>query len=214
MFSKTDKTIQLKDSLEDKSKEELIEDYIKIYFEKEKLEKELKKYKNPNTPSSSNKHLKGNTQGLRAKKGAKRGAPNGHKGATFEWPASDIIIPVTTERCGACYSFNIWPTGYVKTKKVICYIKEKIIVKEYKQQEVRCLDCFSLTLATHKDIPEKGIYDRSIQSLVNYYKFKARLPHNIVVDVMNNIHNVPMTEPTSLEITRRASPAHAHTLGI
>jgi len=193
------------DEHEGKSKKELIRELYDAYVEKEKLEKELKKYKNPNTPSSSNKHLKGNTQGLRAKKGAKRGAPNGHKGATFEWPASDIIIPVTTERCGACYSFNIWPTGYVKTKKVICYIKEKIIVKEYKQQEVRCSDCLSLTLATHKDIPEEGNYDKSIQSMVNYYKFKARLPHNLVVDVMNNIHGVPMTEPTSLKITRRAS---------
>ena len=194
------------------TKEELIKLVKKLINEKEKsdekaknLEKELKKYKNSNTPSSANKHLKENTQGLKAKKEAKRGAPKGHKGATFEWPASDKIIPVTTDHCGACYSFNIEPTGYVKTRKVICHIKEKVIVKEYKQYEVRCLDCFSLTLATHKDIPEKGIYDRSIQSLVNYYKFKARLPHNIVVDVMNNIHGVPMTEPTSLEITRRAS---------
>jgi len=206
--------IKLANSLEDKSKKELIDDYIELYKEKKKLERELRKYKNPNTPSSANKHLKENTLGLRAKKGAKRGAPKGHNGATFKFPPSDEIIPVTTNQCGACYSLNVEPTGYVKTKKVICHIKEKIIVKEYKQQEVRCLDCFSLTLATHKDIPEKGIYDRSIQSLVNYYKFKARLPHNIVVDVMNNIHNVPMTEPTSLEITRRASPAHAHTLGI
>jgi len=191
--------------LEKKSKKEVIENFIELYKEKEKLEKELKKYKNSNTPSSANKHLKENTQGLRAKMGAKRGAPKGHEGATFEWPASDKIIPITTDHCGACYSFNIKPTGYVKTKKVICHIKEKVIVKEYHQYEVRCLDCFSLTLATHNDIPEKGNYDKSIQSLVNYYKFKGRLPHNLVVDVMNNVHGVPMTAPTSLEITRRAS---------
>ena len=205
-------SLKFKTKQGEKSKDELIEDLWEAYKkiekikkEKEKLEKELKKYKNPNTPSSANKHLKENTQGLRAKKGAKRGAPVGHKGATFEFPPSDEIIPVTTNQCGACYSFNVEPTGYVKIKKVICHIKEKVIVKEYLQYEVRCLDCFSLTLAANKDIPEKGIYDKSIQSLVNYYKFKARLPHNIVVDVMNNIHGVPMTEPTSLEITRRAS---------
>lgn len=198
--------------LKDLSKEELIEKYTKLEKKlgesKERiknLEKELKKYKNSNTPSSANKHLKENTQGLKAKKGAKRGAPKGHKGSTFEWPVPDIIIPVTTDHCDSCYSFNVEPTGYVKTKKVICHIKEKTIVKEYRQYEFRCLDCFSLTLAAHKDIPEKGNYDKTIQSLVNYYKFKARLPHNLVVDVMNNIHGVPMTAPTSLEITRRAS---------
>lgn len=204
--------MSVKIKLKELSKDELIDVILRkdklvqrLKKEKEKLEKELKKYKNSNTPSSANKHLKENTQGLMAKKGAKRGAPKGHKGATFEWPASDKIIPVTADHCSACYSFNVEPTGYVKTKKVICHIKEKVIVKEYHQYEVRCLDCFSLTLATHKDIPEKGNYDKSIQSLVNYYKFKARLPHNLVVDVMNNVHGVPMTEPTSLEITRRAS---------
>ncbi len=194
-----------KDKLKKKSRDEIIKEMYDLYIEKEKIEKELKKYKNSNTPSSANKHLKENTLGLKAKKGAKRGAPKNHKGATFEWPASDKIIPITTDHCGACFSFNIEPTGYIKTKKVICHIKEKAIVKEYKQYEVRCLDCSSLTLATRKDIPEKGNYDKSIQSLVNYYKFKARLPHNLVVDVMNNIHGVPMTAPTSLEITRRAS---------
>ncbi len=199
-------------SLEEKSKKEIIDKCIELYKEKEKfkkekekLEKELKKYKNANTPSSANKHLKENTQGLKAKEGAKRGAPKGHKGSTFTWPTADEIIDLIAEKCAQCESTNIEPTGYVKKKKVICYIKAKTIIKQYNQYEFRCLDCNTLTLANHKDIPEKGIYDKTIQSLVNYLKFKARLPHNLVVDVMNNIHNVPMTEPTSLEITRRAS---------
>ena len=78
-----------KDKYQDKSRDEILEEMFDLYEEKEKLEKELKKYKNANTPSSANKHLKASTQGLRAKKGAKRGAPKKHKGATFIWPASD-----------------------------------------------------------------------------------------------------------------------------
>ena len=39
----------------------------------ERVENELRKYKNENTPPSANKHLKGNTQGLHAK-GGKRGS--------------------------------------------------------------------------------------------------------------------------------------------
>ena len=196
---------KVKEEYKDFSKDELLDKLADKIIENEKLRKELKKYKNANTPSSSNKHLKENTQGLKAKKGAKRGAPKGHKGLTLKLPPVDITIPVTTNKCSYCYSTNIEPTGYIKKKKVICHIKAKTIVKQYNQYEFRCLDCGSLTLAAHKDIPEKGIYDKNIQSLVNYYKFKARLPHNLVVDVMNNIHGVPMTEPTSLEITRRAS---------
>ncbi len=78
-------------------------------------------------------------------------------------------------------------------------------MKKYTQHEIRCLECHKLTLAKHSDIPELGIYDKSIQSLVNYFKFKSRLPHNLIVDAMKNIFGVPMTEATSLEITRRAS---------
>ena len=56
------------DKYKDKSKKDLIKELYDSYVKKEKLEKELKKYKNSNTPSSANKHLKENTQGLKAKK--------------------------------------------------------------------------------------------------------------------------------------------------
>ena len=200
----------VKDSLKDKPKKEIIDEYIELLKEKHKLEKELKKYKNSNTPSSANKHLKEDTLGLKAKKGAKRGAPKGHKGGTFVWPEINKIIRLFAKMCGNCNSSNIEPTGYIKKKKVICLIKPKVIVKKYHQYEYRCLNCHTLTLSTHKDIPKKGIYDKSILSLVNYYKFKSRLPHNLVVDVMNNIHGIPMTEPTSLDITQRVGQELEH----
>src|SRR3989338_4370608 len=198
------KLISFSDKYKEKTKDELIRELYDSYVEKEKLERELKKYKNPNTPSSANKHVKENTQGLKATSGAKRGAPKGHKGNTLKL-VPKRIIDLLAKFCGKCDSRRIKPTGYVKKRIVICYQKAKIIMKQYNQQEVLCLYCSELSLANHKDIPEKGIYDKPIQSLVNYYKFKARLPHGILVEVMNNIHNVPMTEPTSLEIIRRVS---------
>ncbi len=198
-------------NLNNKSKKDIIKEYIdllkkkdKIEEEKDKIERELKKYKNSNTPSSANKHIKLVTTGLKAKRSAKRGAPKGHKGNTLKL-FSNKIIDLFAKHCGTCESQNIRPTGYVKKKLVICYQKPKIIVKQYNQQEVVCLDCRELTLANHKDIPEKGLYDKNIQTLVNYYRFKSRLPYELIVDVMNNIHNVPMTSPTSLEIIRRVS---------
>ena len=62
--------------------EPIFEENIKLKERVDYLEKELAKYKNSNTPSSANKHLKENTKGQKAKKGAKRGAPKGHKGTT------------------------------------------------------------------------------------------------------------------------------------
>ena len=194
-----------KDKFKDKSRDKILEEMFEILKEKEKLKKELKKYKNSNTPSSSNKHIKPDTQGLKAKDKAKRGAPKGHKGYTLILPDPDMVQEVFAQFCPECNGTNIKPTGYVKKRKIICHQKAKTYTKEYQQTEYVCLDDKNVFLASHKDIPDKGIYDKTIQSLVNYYKFKGRMPHNLVVDVMNNIHDVPMTEATSLEITRRAS---------
>ena len=197
--------MDLRLQLSEKSKEELIDEIIERDKKIEELERELKKYKNPNTPSSSNKHIKSDTSGLRAKAGAKRGAPIGHKGATLILPEAEEIIPLSVNVCSCCGSANVKQTGYVKEKDVLCLLKPRTIVKRYKQQEICCLDCHQLTLASRPDIPEKGVYDKTIQSLVNYFKFRGRMSHGIIVDTMNNVFNVPMTEATSLEITRRAS---------
>jgi len=197
--------IKLAKSLKDKSKDEIIKDYIELYKEKEKLEKELKKYKNSNTPSSVNKHVKANTYGLKAKKNAKRGAPKGHKGSTFVWPEVNEIIDLIVAKCAQCTSTNIVPTGYIKNKKVVCLIKPKVIIKEYRQHEYRCIDCNTLTLANRKDIPEKGIYDNNLQALVNYFKFKMRMPLGHIAETLENICGIPMTRTSVLNITRRAS---------
>ena len=209
--SSTSRRLAIYTSYKEKSKRKIIEELIDAFDEieflkksKRRLERELKKYKNSNTPSSANKHLRKNTAELKAKKRTKRGAPKGHKGNTLILTPKNIIN-LTSEDCGKCNSKNIKPTGYTKKRIVICYQKAKTVVKQYNQQEALCFDCGELSLVEHKDIPEKGIYDTAIQALVNYYKFKARLPLNIVRDVMNNVHGVPMTEPTVLEITRRAS---------
>ena len=77
------------------------EDQEEIKERLEKVEKELHKYKNENTPSSANKHLKGNTQGLQAK-GGKRGAPNGHKGTTRNQKPEELAVIDATE-CPNCH---------------------------------------------------------------------------------------------------------------
>ncbi|MEK6647397.1 MAG: IS66 family transposase [Candidatus Firestonebacteria bacterium] len=199
--------ITLKNSLDEKSKEELIDEYIELYKkndnlkkEKEKLERELKKYKNPNTPSSASKYFHDNTNGLKAKIGTRRGAPVGHKGNTIILPEPDKIIHVRAKECSCCHGKNINPTGYVKERKLF-RLTIKSIPVQYNLHEYRCEDCSNLTLSSHPDIPENGIYDKNILSLVNYLKFEARIPIKIITDFMNNICSVPMTGTTAYNIT-------------
>jgi transposase len=191
------------------SKEEIIRKFLELEKEneelkkqKEALEKELRKYKNPNTPSSA-QYFEAKPESRAT--GRPRGAPKGHKGATLNLPEPDEIIPVLARECLQCHGTNTEPTGTIRKKSVVRLLNPKVRILRYDCEEIRCLDCHTLTLAKHEDIPEAGIYDKTIQSLVNFFKFKARMSHSIIVDAMNNIFGVPMTEPTSLEITKRAS---------
>lgn len=195
-----------KSDYEKKSKGEIIDEFFeevkKRDEEIERLKKELRKYKNPNTPSSA-KHFEAKPKSRAT--GKPRGAPKGHDGATLDLSQPDEIILVLAQKCENCHSTNTEPTGTLRKEIVVSLVKPRTCIKRYDCQEIRCLDCHTITLAQHKDIPEKGIYDKTIQSLVNFFKFKARMPHSIIVDAMNNIFGVPMTPPTSLEITKRAS---------
>jgi len=200
---------EIRKSLEKKSKEELIEEYIELYVnkdklekEKEKLENEVKKYKNPNTPSSA-QHFEARPKSRATEQ--PRGAPKGHKGATLNLLEPDEVIPVLAQECENCHSTNTESTGTVRRKSVVSLMKPQVRILRYDCEEIRCLDCHTLTLAKHENSPKVGIYDETIQSLVNFFKFKARMSHSIIVDAMRSIFGVAMTEPTCLEITKRAS---------
>ncbi len=71
------------------SKKKIIREYRELEKEisdlkkrNEALEKELRKYKNPNTPPSANQHLKPAYSKNVEVKSHKRGAPFGHDGTT------------------------------------------------------------------------------------------------------------------------------------
>ena len=88
------------------SKDEIIQKYRELEKdieilrkEKEALERELCKYKNPNTPPSAHPHLKPNNIGVQAKYGAKCGAPKGHPGTTRPKKEADEFRHITSEEC-------------------------------------------------------------------------------------------------------------------
>lgn len=130
----------------DLSREELIDLVKKLFKEKEELERELKKYKNPHTPPSSNKHIKPETLGLKAKIEAKRGAPVGHRGATLQLPDSEEIIPVLGQECGSCHGKNIEPTGYTKTKRLYILSNQEQLLKNINNKKSDVLIVINLLL--------------------------------------------------------------------
>jgi hypothetical protein len=91
--------IKIKKQYEELSKDELLDKLVdkilelnKLKKEKEKLEKELKKYKNANTPSSQKKFTKVQPQGLNV--GRKKGKKTKHKEKTR---AKRLVEPFRTD---------------------------------------------------------------------------------------------------------------------
>ena len=202
MFSKTDKTIQLKDSLEDKSKEELIEDYIKIYFEKEKLEKELKKYKNPHTPSSQSKFDKPQAQGLRV--GRKKGKKSGHKGRTRSKDEPTKTLEVTTDINPRTGNKNIKPTGYVEEVTITDFEIVKVVT-QYNLHEYRDLDTGEIFTAKHPNMPDRGIFGKNVLALASYLRFEGRVMFDKIASIFANAMDISMTTPTAMDICSRVA---------
>ena len=139
----------------------------------ESLKRELNKYKNPNTPSSSNKHLKKNTQGLKVKTSSKRGAPFGHRGTTRrQHPTSHEIVD--SNDCPSCHS------NHLKDEKIFNRIVEDVpepVLPETRHVEIhkkKCLDCGHIFIPEHNTAPLQGKFGINITILVIFLKFLLR----------------------------------------
>lgn len=157
----------------DKSKEDLIDELYELKKKYEKLEKELRKYKSENTPSSAHKHLMPNTQGLQVKEGAKRGAPIGHKGITRpQTPDRKEIVDADT--CPKCGSKDL------RDKKIFKRLVEEIpepTVPETVEVEIhkkKCLGCGHVFIPTHNQTPLKGKFGVNLIIMIIFLKFLLR----------------------------------------
>ncbi|NOQ56080.1 MAG: transposase [Nanohaloarchaea archaeon] len=134
-----------------------------------KLEKELTKYNNPNTPSSANKHLKPNTKGLKYKYG-KRGAPKGHKGTTRKQISTRKEI-IDSHICPNCNGSNVKDKQILK--RVIEDVSEKV-KPETVEAEIHkklCKDCGHVFIPEHNTTPLKGKFGINIMIIVVFIKF-------------------------------------------
>ena len=148
------------------------EDQEEIKERLEKVEKELHKYKNENTPSSANKHLKGNTQGLQAK-GGKRGAPNGHKGTTRNQKPEELAVIDATE-CPNCHGNNLEDVNVLKriVEEIPIPVKPKVTENEIHKK--KCNDCGKVFIPPQNTVPLEGKFGINIIILVIMMKFLLR----------------------------------------
>lgn len=196
-----------KDKFNKKSRDEILEEMFEIYKEKERLERELKKYKNANTPSSANNHIQLNTQNTKDKKtfnkvGRKKGKKSNHNGKTRISDIPTSFVDVITDINPSTGNKNIEPTGYVEERIITDFEIIKTVI-QYNVYEYRDLDTKEIFMAIHENIPEKGIFGKNILAFTGHLRYYCRVPFYRIANTFTTVFNIPMTPPTSLEICNR-----------
>ena len=198
--------------MRDKTIEELKEDIVRKDKRINELEKENKKLKqiltlfhNPHTPPSKQRIKTKNKADTTNNTPNRVGAPKGHKGATRDTPK-----PTTTlkHKLGKkCH----WCGG--KIVKRIHRLLERIIEEIPKPQNAEvtkhlfeagiCEKCGEVV--AESDLPEEGNFGKNLLSHVTLLKFEDRLPLRKAARSLKRQHNITLTHPTVLDITRRVS---------
>ena len=152
---------------------EELEKVIKSQDERiDKLEKELHRYTNENTPSSTNKHLKGNTQGLHAK-GGKRGAPFGHKG-TARRQQPEEFDEVDANEFPSCHSEDLEDVTVLTRVAEEIPIPVRPKVTETKIHKKKCRNCGKVFIPPQNNVPLEGKFGINLMVMILMIKFLLR----------------------------------------
>jgi len=155
--------------------QELEKENEKLKNEIERLKKKLLFYENPNTPPSARKIQKAESPTENIPVPKKRGAPNGHKGATRPAKEPDEIIDVIADHCEKCNSSNIEKLDKCQTSVIEDLPPpQKIKTTQYNLWEVKCKDCGHQSISKHPDCPKTGNFGIFLLVYIVMLKFHLR----------------------------------------
>ena len=159
-------------SYEKKSKDELIDEIDKQMNEIERLKRELRRYKNSDTPPSANQHLKQDKP--LAKTGCKRGAPKNHPGITRPWKIADETRKITADECPECHSHDVSIVGtrHQQVEEMPPDIKPTVV--DVYRDVCKCNSCKLKFDATDGRTPLQGRFGVNLMVLMIFLKFIVR----------------------------------------
>jgi len=163
-----------KQDLKKKSKDELVDDLYDSLVEIDKLKRELRKYKNPNTPPSANPHLKPAYSKTIDVKPHQRGAPKGHAGTNK--PKIETLntrhIPGT--ECPGCQSksFEVIGQNLQQQEELPPEIQPEAV--NITRDICKCNNCHLKFLARDNQTPLQGKFGINLMVLVIFLKFIVR----------------------------------------
>lgn len=161
-----------KQDLHEKSKDELVDELYDSLVEIDKLKRELRKYKNPNTPPSAHPHLR--SVMAPAPRGHKRGAPIGHPGSNHPWVPDAPVRSIVAKECPRCNSSDITVrrTARQQMDEIPREIKPETATVE--RDVCECNKCHLQFVARDKQTPLKGRFGINLMVLVVLLRFIVR----------------------------------------
>ena len=163
-----------KQDLKKKSKDELVDDLYDSLVEIEKLKRELRKYKNSNTPPSAHPHLKPNVSKTIDVKPHKRGAPYNHTGTTKPKIETLLERHILGTECPKCKSKNFEVIGekIQQQEEIPPDIKTEAV--NITRDICQCNKCHLKFIARDNQTPLQGRFGINLMVLIIFLKFIMR----------------------------------------
>ncbi|HLC96413.1 MAG TPA: IS66 family transposase [Candidatus Nanoarchaeia archaeon] len=160
-----------KQELKKKSKDELVDNLYDSLVEIDKLKRELRKYKNPNTPPSAHPFLK---PAVRPVRRHRRGAPKGHPGTTRPWLVPHEVRHILGKECPNCHSKYVGVIGqkHQQQEEMPPEIRPQTV--DVVRDVCKCNKCGLKFLARDGMTPLQGRFGINLIVLVIFLKFIVR----------------------------------------
>ncbi len=167
----------------------------------EELEKRLRMYENPPTPTS------------RPTEPEKRGAPEGHVGVTRERPTPDRIVHLKSKRCIKCKSRKIR-----KLKEHRKLVEDILIVRantEFRWWEYICKKCGKHWTTSSPELPKegKGNFGPNITSLWTTLHYQGTVPFKRLAEISRDCFKTDISPGGIHNVVYRAVDAFKPYLG-
>lgn len=154
------------------------------------IEALLRQYVNPHTPSSKRLHSDKPKEEPSEAPPKKRGAPEGHEGATRKTPLPNQFVEVKPEKC-KCGSTKIMLLRAIR--KIVEDVEIKPVVTEYTFYECKCKNCGNIFETSHELLPRKGDFGPNILSLWTMLHYHGAVPFERLSQVSEKCFAVPIT---------------------
>ena len=157
--------------------------------ENERLKQRLRLYENPHTPSSAKAFSKKTKTVEKTPPPKKRGAPQGHRGATRPTPLPDDVVPVIAPTCEKCGSSQIKKLEGCETSIIEDFPPpQQIKVTQYDRWNVKCLDCGHEFVSKHPDCPQVGNFGIYLLVYITMLKYHLRGVLRKIQDFLRHHH--------------------------